>query len=86
LNIALDPGTYLYNAAPPWENALSGSDVHNTLTVDGMDQMQRVGKFLFLDWAQARLIQQERASQGSLRQVVAEHDGYRSLGITHRRR
>ena len=85
LNVALDPGTYLYNAAPPWENALSGSDVHNTLTVDGIDQMQRVGKFLYLNWAQARLIQEERAAQGGLQQAAAEHNGYRGAGVTHRR-
>ncbi len=32
-NLALDPGTYQYNASPPWENVLSGTDVHNTVTL-----------------------------------------------------
>ncbi len=49
LNVAQDPGTYLYNAPPPWDNALMCSQVHNTLTVDGQDQMLQAGRFLYLD-------------------------------------
>jgi hypothetical protein len=79
LNIALDPGTYLYNAPPPWDNALTSALVHNTVTVDGLDQMTRAGKFLYLDWAQARILEQAPD------RIVAEHDGYRRLGILHRR-
>jgi len=29
--------------------------VHNSLTVDGQDPMQRAGRFLWLRWAQARM-------------------------------
>ncbi len=53
LNITPDPGTYLYNAAPPWDNALVTAFVHNTVTVDGRDQMTRAGRFLYLDWVNA---------------------------------
>ena len=79
LNVAKDAGTYLYNAPHPWENALTEAAVHNTLTVNGRDQMTRAGRFLYLDWAQARLIEQDE------KHLVAEHDGYRALGVTHRR-
>ena len=79
LNIALDPGTYLYNAAPPWENALTTALVHNTVAVDGLDQMSRSGKFLYLDWAQAKIVEH------SATHLAAEHDGYRRLGFNHRR-
>jgi hypothetical protein len=85
LNIAQDAGTYLYNALPPWDNALAGTEVHNTLTIAGLDQMTRAGRFLWLDWAQARVIASERAPDGPAGRLVAEHDGYRRLGITHRR-
>lgn len=85
LNVAQDAGTYLYNADPPWDNRLACSDVHNTVTVDGRDQMRRAGRFLYLDWSQARVIKGEPAEDGSWRRLVAEHDGYRYLGITHRR-
>ncbi|MDK2981800.1 MAG: hypothetical protein PWQ55_2147 [Chloroflexota bacterium] len=79
LNVALDPGTFRYNAPPPWENALTGTAVHNTLTVDGHDQMTRAGKFLWLDWAQARV--DERSPQ----ELRASQDGYRRLGLRHQR-
>jgi hypothetical protein len=49
MNIARDPGTYLYNAAPPWDNGLTTALVHNTVTMDGRDQFTRAGRFLYLD-------------------------------------
>ena len=85
VNIALDPGTYLYNASPPWENALGTARVHNTLTVDGEDQMRRAGRFLWLDWAQAEFLAHEMDEQGGIRCLTAEHDGYKHLGVLHQR-
>jgi Heparinase II/III-like protein/Heparinase II/III N-terminus len=85
LNLAGDPGTYLYNAAPPWENALTNASVHNTITVNGLDQMKRAGRFLYLDWAQARRIESQPAAGGDFQRVAARHDGYRRLGLTHLR-
>jgi hypothetical protein len=81
LNIALDAGTFQYNAAPPWENGLAGTQVHNTITVDGQDQMQRAGRFLWVNWAQAR-----RLAAEELDSLAAEHSGYSRLGILHRRK
>ncbi len=81
-NVALDPGTYRYSAPPPWDNALGATAVHNTVTVEGKDQMTPAGRFLWLDWAQAvRLI-----SAADERTLAAEHNGYRRLGVVHRRR
>lgn len=79
VNIALDAGTFRYSAAPPWDNALGRTAVHNTVTVDGQDQMQRAGRFLWLDWAQAQLTQDGES-------LLARHDGYRKQGILHIRR
>ncbi len=53
INIAQDAGTYMYNAAPPWDNPLVTTRVHNTVMVNGKDQMTRAGKFLVLDWVDA---------------------------------
>lgn len=83
INIAQDAGTYLYNAPPPWNNSLSGSLVHNTLTINGRDQMTPAGRFLFLDWAQAKIAAQQRSEDGSLERLVATHNGYRELGAAH---
>ncbi len=85
VNVALDPGTYQYNAPPPWDNALVTSRVHNTLTLNEEDQMQRAGRFLWLDWAQAHVVAKQRDEHGQLIQVTAAHNGYRRLNITHQR-
>jgi len=81
-NIALDAGTYRYTAPPPWNNALADTAVHNTVEVSHKNQMTRAGRFLWLDWAQARLIK----TKGVQAEVLAaQHDGYRHLGVIHRR-
>ncbi len=54
LNITPDAGTYHYNAAPPWENALTHASVHNTVTLNGADQFTRAGRFLYLDFARVK--------------------------------
>jgi hypothetical protein len=53
LNVALDAGTYLYNAPAPWDNNLAITLVHNTVAINGHDQMTRAGRFLYLDWVNA---------------------------------
>jgi len=85
LNLAQDAGTYLYNGDPPWENALAGTAVHNTLILDGQEQMQRAGRFLWLHWAQARVTGHEQAPDASWERLEGEHNGYRGLGTLHRR-
>ena len=85
VNIALDPGSYRYQAPQPWDNALGTAHVHNTLTVDGNDQMQRSGRFLWLDWAQAQVIAHEVDQEGNLSRITAEHDGFIKLGVLHQR-
>jgi hypothetical protein len=84
-NLALDPGTYRYNDLPPWDNALVHTAVHNTLTINGEDQMAPAGRFLFLDWAQAEVEQVTWGEAGQPHRVFARHSGYRRFGITHRR-
>lgn len=79
LNIARDAGTYLYNAPPPWQNALSGTDVHNTISLNDQDQMLKTSRFLYLDWAQATVLEKNKS------RITAEHDGYRKQGLTHHR-
>ena len=81
LNLTQDAGTYLYNAGPPWDNALVYSAVHNTLTVNGQDQMRRQGRFLYVDWAQAEFLPAAEAAGDPAPRLVARHNGYRRLGL-----
>ncbi len=89
LNLARDAGTYLYNGEPPWNNALAGTAVHNTVMVDRQDQMRRAGRFLWLDWAQASgksfSTSPSKTNEGSPDCFVGEHNGYGRLGVIHRR-
>lgn len=85
LNIALDPGTFLYNTPPPWDNSLARTAVHNTVQLGEMDQMTRAGRFLWLDWAQAEIVSRQSADDHSLISLTAQHDGFLRVGALHRR-
>ena len=85
LNIARDAGSYLYNADPPWDNPLVSTRVHNTITVDGQDQMTRGGRFLTLDWFPAFSKHLLGAEAPAVGRMLASHDGYRRLGVRHER-
>jgi len=85
INIACDAGTYLYNGAPPWDNQLGSTTVHNTVNVDEQDQMTRVSRFMWLDWSKGT-VQQNRHCQ-QLEYWEGRHDGYQRLreSVLHRR-
>jgi len=85
-NLAQDAGTYLYNAPPPWDNSLANTAVHNTVMIDGQEQMTRAGRFLWLDRAQARVLEYQPEPVDGQIWAVAQHDGYRRLSILHRRK
>ena len=81
LNLAWDAGTYRYNAEPPWENSLTTARVHNTVTVDGHDQMTRAGRFLYVDWINAYGVGSPTSDPNVVQQVCGRyrnfHQGYR---------
>ena len=87
INVALDPGTFSYNSPAPWDGGLAGTAVHNTLTVDGRDQMDKVGRFLWLPWARGTSRPIVVSDGGALAYWEGEHDGYARLPspATHRR-
>ncbi len=77
INLARDPGTYLYNADHPWNNAFAGAWCHNTTLIDGCDPMLRAGRFLWLRWSDARLLGRWRSKDGRLEILSGMHQ-YRS--------
>jgi asparagine synthase (glutamine-hydrolysing) len=84
LNITLDSGTYLYNAPPPWNVVFSGTAAHNTVMIDGRDQMRRFARFLWLDWAQGSNVLHHCEGEAEFWQ--GEHNGYQRLNVVHRRK
>ncbi len=85
LNVAQDAGTYLYNTPPPWDNSLAMTGIHNTVTINDQEQMTHSGRFLWLDWAQAQVLKLNHANNGKTMEAVVQHDGYRRIGLLHRR-
>jgi hypothetical protein len=83
LNIACDAGTYRYNADAPWNNGLMAAAVHNTVTIDGQDQMVTASRFLSVDWSVGRVIDSDVQQEWQF--WSGEHSGYARLGVTHRR-
>ena len=86
-NVALDPGTNSYNAPPPWDDPFARTRFHNTVSVDGLDQMERAARFLWLPWARGRTgtIRTDEATGAEIWE--GSHFGYRRLAdpVSHRR-
>jgi asparagine synthase (glutamine-hydrolysing) len=86
-NLAIDPGTFSYNAPEPWGNRLAGTGYHNTVTVDDMDQMDRVGRFLWCPWPHAAAQGVSRNDSDNIRVWQGYHDGFaRRRGLGRHRR
>ncbi len=76
-DIAVDAGTYLYSGEGIWRNGLAHTNVHNTVTVDGKDQMTMVSRFTWTNWSKGKVIKHDKNLwQG-------EHDGYQP--VSHKR-
>ena len=86
-NIACDAGTYLYYADPPWNNNLTGTGVHNTVSVGGENQMINGPRFMWVEWTKAKMLSVARSSEGRLESFQGQHKGYLRLNAPalHRR-
>jgi len=82
----VDPGTYSYHTQPEWRAYFRGTSAHNTVRIDGRDQSQQGGNFMWLRKARS----QATAWMSSPERDFFEgwHDGYRALKdpVLHRRR
>ena len=54
-DVVVDAGSFAYNAAPPWRNALVGARVHNGPLVDEVEPGVRGPRFLWYIWPKAAL-------------------------------
>ena len=87
VNILRDAGTFHYFTRPPWQHYFESTAAHNTITVDGADQMERGPRFLWLRWIRSRLLHRACSDDGRVSCVVGEHYGYTRLPgrVVHRR-
>jgi asparagine synthase (glutamine-hydrolysing) len=77
VNVACDAGTYLYHGEGIWQNGLARTNVHNTVCVDGMDQMTHLSRFTWANWAKGKVLR--NGVFDGLRIWQGEHEGYRRL-------
>lgn len=81
----VDAGTYAYHSHHEWRNFFRSTAAHNTASLDGQNQSQMGGRFLWSAKANARLLRFETKSEHVT--IEAEHDGYARLQdpVTHQR-
>lgn len=78
-NIAVDPGSYSYNAPPPWDKGLGRTFFHNTVTVDDLDQMESYAKFLSFPWVTGSVLYNNADVNGKQLYFEGAHNGYQRL-------
>lgn len=84
-NVLIDGGSYSYNGPREWLNHFFRTGVHNTVSVDGADQMLHYRPFKALYWTRAAAKRFVSSVRGAL--FDGEHYGYARLvdACVHRR-
>lgn len=80
--VLVDPGTYTYTGDQNWRRYFRGTRAHNTITVGGDDQARQESCFKWSNSFSANLIASEIDGNADGR-LVAQHDGYRDIGVRH---
>jgi hypothetical protein len=82
----VDPGTYAYHTQKLWRDYFRGTTAHNTIVVDGANQSEIGGNFMWLRTALVRCELWE--SDAATDCFVGTHDGYCRLAdpVRHRRK
>ena len=83
--LLIDPGTFTYHAEPRFRDHFRGTAAHSTLRVDGEEQSEMRGAFLWGRRAEPRV--ERVATHGAWDVIAASHDGYARLSspVRHRR-
>lgn len=72
--IFVDPGTYIYHCELESRNAFRRTENHNTVCIDGKDQSEMLGAFLWGRKAECELIDYSESQQRV--ELIASHNGY----------
>ena len=76
-DVFVDPGTFDYFTYPECRSYYRSTSAHNTVEIDGQNQSEMLGPFLWGERAKSKCIRFETAGQGGI--VSGEHDGYTRL-------
>lgn len=84
--LLIDPGTYAFHTQKKWRDYFRGTSAHNTVRVDGTDQSESGGNFM---WLRKANVSCESWESNAVKDcLVASHDGYTNLvdPVIHRRK
>jgi len=86
LEFLVDPGTFAYHTESDWRSYFRGTAAHNTVRIDGQDQSQQGGNFMWLRKARAGCATWSTNPGRDL--FEGWQDGYAALAdpVMHRRR
>ena len=84
-DVLVDPGTYDYFSYPKWRKYFRSTRAHNAVVIDGRDQSEMLGSFLWGRKARAECLSWQPADTGG--KVIGRHDGYMRLAdpVSHKR-
>lgn len=84
--LLIDPGTYAYHTQRKWRDYFRGTSAHNTVRVDGLDQSEPGGNFMWLRKANACCEAWQTSEERDC--FIGSHDGYLRLSdpVMHRRK
>jgi hypothetical protein len=78
LNILRDAGSYAYyHRNADWMHYFHSTAAHNTVEIDGLDQMTKGSRFLWFNWTRSRVL--EFTGGEHTGRFVGEHYGYTRL-------
>ena len=86
MEFLIDPGTYAYHTHAAWRHYFRGTAAHNTVRIDGLDQSESGGNFMWLRKANAGC--NHWSSTDERDEFEGWHDGYTHLPdpVAHTRR
>ncbi|HYR56390.1 MAG TPA: asparagine synthase (glutamine-hydrolyzing) [Myxococcaceae bacterium] len=83
-NVLVDSGSYSYNGPQKWHRHFARTESHNTVQVDGEDQMLHYRRFKTLYWTRATLNRFENEARWAV--CGGEHQGFeRTARCIHQR-
>jgi hypothetical protein len=83
--VLIDPGTYCFHSDSNWRDYFRSTAAHNTARIDGIDQSEMAGPFMWT--RKARPIVEVQEFSDTSQRVRARNEGYRGLSdpVVHTR-
>ncbi|UCE06025.1 MAG: alginate lyase family protein [bacterium] len=87
INVLRDSGSFMYYCEKPWQHYFISTAAHNSVTVDGQDQMTKGSRFIWYDWIESNLPVLNFTDNRERQIFSSSHFGFKRLGdnIIHHR-